>query len=986
MKNQIIFIFVLMALNTKYIMAQGVLFDKQYLHAVQSQDFIGQDASYVFDGIYNSNQTNITNSNALWLQINTKCIRKINTIKIYPVISTNYYVFISKSPFFHINIEALIRDPWVTYFNITGGDGGGPGSSTNIPVGNVLGQYILILSTNTYERISISEVDIYGDYVDCGPYYPPQYPPIIGPQVDPPYGICGPWNWPPNSPPVFPPDIIGPPFIGPDIIDVLDWWSSQEICGDGIDNDKNGLVDCEDYPCGVGTFNVVQTNPTCPICQNGRICVFANNNVNEVSIDNGASWTPFPNTGFYCFENLNAGMYQVRLRTQYGCEEEKDIVLASPNGLIENLDCVNGSFETGTFNGWQGGLLNMVYPSYNDFTLITNPPVSDRMQIVGANYVDPNVPFIQIPSFAARVGDLNSGNESEMLRYCFTVTNNNADFNFNYAVVIEDPMGHPSGYLEYRLLDNTTGVELISPQRTIVTDPLLTPVNGLWFALGWQCASYDLSSLIGHQICLDVIVSNCSATGHGAYAYIDGLCDSPSSPNVNIQANDKICQTQKIKASILGGGFNSYQWEISKINNSGGEYEKVTLPQTGGFQSSIDDLVKLYEESSNFTISCPQKIKLKFIGFADCGAPGKDEKIIDLVCGEDLNIDYCDPLYYCIGANQNQLQIKGINDCTNCTYRWSSPHGLSGMINTTFKFPTLDRSNNSQAFNKEYNVVVTTPEGCEYNDTFTAEQFQMTLSVNPIVLNYCDYVISGTVLLPSNIPNNSLSCTAINTLDGSKIVLDLTGTGLTRTFNKSISREFSSKYRIEVDIVNDYFCKEGNCLKFINLNLVPASPYFKSWKAAWPNVFCNNLNVLGIQCDDDENHFNLTFNTLQTNDCSTVSIPQFSSIYYYNLKIYDRWGNLVFEGTVSKLPTDTNGILGSESAVTWDGLVNGEEPESGVYTWVAKIKSCYSGNNNCYDCENNCNNCDRPDFQYCSEGVYDSDGFEIIAGDVTLLN
>lgn len=985
MKSKFIFIIAVILVNTYSMKAQGVLFDKQYLYAVQSDDYIVQDAGYVFDGIYNNTtQNGVTNSGALWMQINTKCIRKISTIKLYTT-STNYYVFLSKSPFYHRNIEALIRDPWVTYFNITGGDGGGPGFSRTIPVGNINTQYIMILSTNVVngstQHFHINEIDIYGNYADCGPHFPPQNPPIVGPPVKPPYGTCGPWFWPTNNPPpVLPPYIIGPPFTGPDIIGVWPWWSSQEICGDGIDNDDNGLTDCEDYPCGVGTFNVVQTNPTCPICQNGKICIYANNNVRQVSIDNGATWSAFPNSGFYCFDNLNDGKYVVKLRTIYGCEDGKVITLNSPNGLSEN--CANGSFESGTFNGWQGGLLASVYPSFGDFTLVSNPPISDRMQIVGASYVDPNVPFISIPSFAARLGDFTSGAESEMLRYCFIASPNNSDFTFDYAVVLQDPMGHPSGYLEYRLVDNTTGQELIPPTRTVVTDPLLTPISGPgnWFAFGWQCESYNLSSVLGNEICLEVIVSNCSQTGHGAYAYIDGLCDSPSPPVVNIQANNVTCQTQKIQASILGNGFNAFQWEISKINKSGVEFDKVILPRTGGFQSSIDDLVKMYEENSNFTLPCPQRIKLKFIGFADCSGPGTDEMIIELVCGEDLNIDYCNPLYYCIGSNQNQLQIQGVNNCNDCTYEWSSPQGLGGMINTTSKFPILDRSLNSIAFNKEYNVVVTTPEGCEYNDTFTAEDFELDITVAPIIISYCDYSISGTVLLSADIPNSSIMCTAINTIDGSKVNLNITGTGLIRNFSTIISRETLTKYKIEVDIINGYFCKVGTCVKYVNLDLVPVSPYFKSWKAAWPNIFCNNQDLLGIQCDDLNSRFNLTFNTLQSNNCSVMSNPQQSSIYYYNLKIYDRWGNLVFEGTVSKLPTDTNGILGNESAVTWDGLFDGEEPESGVYTWVAEIKSCYNGNNNCNDCGG------PVGFQYCSNGNYNNDGFEIIAGDVTLIN
>ncbi len=208
----------------------------------------------------------------------------------------------------------------------------------------------------------------------------------------------------------------------------------------------------------------------------------------------------------------------------------------------------------------------------------------------------------------------------------------------------------------------------------------------------------------------------------------------------------------------------------------------------------------------------------------------------------------------------------------------------------------------------------------------------------------------------------------------------LNGTGTSRVFQINISRDIDTQYELEIFIDDEYFCKKGNCFARLLLNKVNKSPFHTQWKASWPNVFCNNQDFLGVQCGDLNDRFNLTFNSIKNLNCNEVNNPQNSSVYYYNLKIYDRWGNLIFEGTVTKLPTDEFGVTGSEPAVTWNGLFNGKEPESGVYTWTAKVKSCYSGSNYCNNCGPSQN------FQYCGSGDYDNDGYEIFIGDVTLIN
>lgn len=896
------------------------------------------------------------------------------------MITSNSYVFISKAPFFHTNIEALISDPWVTYFNITGESGNN--SYTNLPINNIYGQYIMILSTNDFP-LFIDELDIYGNSVDFSPSGS-----IEGPPLPIPYGDGGPWIWP-NDPPVFPPYIVGPPFVwippyivGPNGTGVWPWWSSQEICNDGIDNDENGLTDCDDYPCGVGTFNVVKTDPSCPICNNGKICVYSGNQIKKVSVDNGTTWVNFPSSGFYCFDNLSDGTYNVKVQTQYGCEDGKQVVLQSPIGQSEI--CENGGFEEGTFNNWELGLSSKVYPTPSDFNnIVNNPAVSPRNMIISAPFVDPKAPFITIDngSYIARLGDEDMGSESELLRYCFVVNSDNINFRFRWAALIEQPDHIGSGYFEYRIFNSVTGQSILGPNRTISSDPLLTPVGDDWMALGWQCENVDLSSFIGQQVCAEFITSNCTLTGHGSYAYIDGLCDIPSAPAVQITSANKFCNNQKINLEATGTGYESYQWEISKLDNSGTEFDKVVLPKTGGFQAPpISDLEQLYVENSNFTISCPQTLQVTFRAFTDCTEPAVFKKIIKIDCAE-YNIEYCDPLYYCISANQNQMQIKGINDCDNCKYEWSSPQGISGMINTTSKFPTLDKSLNFLAFDKEYNVKVRTPEGCEYYDTFTMLNPEINISVNPIVIdNHCSYNINGFVSLNFEAPIGLLKAKATNVLTGETMLFPLIGTGLNRTFQINIITEIETQYEIEVFMDNGYFCKTGNCFDRLLLNKVKKSPFHTQWKAAWPNVFCNNTGFMGVQCDDLNDRFNLTFNSVKNLNCNEVNSPQNSSIYYYNLKIYDRWGNLMFEGTVFKLPTDDFGITGREPAVTWDGLFNGEEPVSGVFTWTAKVKSCYSSSNYC----NNCG--PTQNFQYCGSGDYDNDGYEIFSGDITLLN
>jgi len=84
-------------------------------------------------------------------------------------------------------------------------------------------------------------------------------------------------------------------------------------------------------------------------------------------------------------------------------------------------------------------------------------------------------------------------------------------------------------------------------------------------------------------------------------------------------------------------------------------------------------------------------------------------------------------------------------------------------------------------------------------------------------------------------------------------------------------------------------------------------------KLITPNAFTPN--------DDGVNDF---FRLTVSNNCETSS---------YSLKIYDRWGRLVFEA--------------ADPSSEWDGTYDGQQLKEGVYLWQASVRwsNEFSGEN-----------------------------------------
>ena len=91
--------------------------------------------------------------------------------------------------------------------------------------------------------------------------------------------------------------------------------NTMEICGDGQDNDGDGLIDCADSDCSPVIADVIPTNLTCGSNNNGKIIITATGvGTITYSITNEPNYQS-SNT----FSNLGQGLYTIRVKNGIGC-------------------------------------------------------------------------------------------------------------------------------------------------------------------------------------------------------------------------------------------------------------------------------------------------------------------------------------------------------------------------------------------------------------------------------------------------------------------------------------------------------------------------------------------------------------------------------------------------------------------------------------------------------------------------------------------
>lgn len=289
-----------------------------------------------------------------------------------------------------------------------------------------------------------------------------------------------------------------------------------------------------------------------------------------------------------------------------------------------NANCPDMGFETGNFSGWQGdtwtlsgidwtvppvwspGIVTMgnnnpaqpvspgfTTPTQNRHTVLSvpptvnNPPYNcvgwDSIAIDPSNHLS-GIPFVPPYSngVTCRLGNANTGEETERLRYNLAVSSSNSQITLSYAVVLQNP-GHLANnqpFFQINLYDQSGNAisgcgnyqidatlaktdptfvkaalwnDFNNPTPNVWTDPGSTYYYDSLYYKPWTQVGVDLTAYIGTTITIEFRTGDCAQGGHFGYAYVDASC-SPSQIQVNM------CPGFPNQEAVAPLGYSSYQW------------------------------------------------------------------------------------------------------------------------------------------------------------------------------------------------------------------------------------------------------------------------------------------------------------------------------------------------------------------------------------------------------------------------------------------
>ncbi|MCG9912190.1 MAG: gliding motility-associated C-terminal domain-containing protein [Flavobacteriales bacterium] len=628
--------------------------------------------------------------------------------------------------------------------------------------------------------------------------------------------------------------------------------------------------------------------------------------------------------------------------------------------------CVDGGLEqndTTSWNTWFGAF-NTTPENMTQGISVQPPPNFNSVQIVNSGF-DPNVSILNRVlngNNALRIGNLGANDpinvNSSMASYTFTVDASNENFRFWYAMVAnssphasDDELNRMTWYM--KLGPGTTAnaaipvntsdpswnlYQLTAFQRVIpqdpTTDPWFTQFNNspIWYR-SWTCQNYDLSAWRGQQITIYFRTYDCLPGGDLLYMYVDGLC-SPQSLNVSFDLPTTACRTPEtplILDATATQNADSYTLSIVEDLPPGTPFQTIfSTLYTGTFFTQppgIVDIRELYRTQTGITrFQCGKRYKVRLTATNSCGENGSVEKIIRITCppvnaGSDKVV--------CCGQNVTIGLNLGGYIWPYPSFSWSPvPAGVEGNTAQMTFTPTQSGI---------YTLTTTDNNGCTNSDRVNVKlirDFEVNVSENcPQGSNLDERIRSceGYYTLTANV--NELTCPKVNgETTGQQPIYDdysfewhyngFTHYGRTIQTPPYVNGQDSIKLIVSNSCFSKTINYRFNCPKFVGLFPVLTFP-----SAFSPLNATNPQNLIFYI----KHYFNG-----QTNGNWWDGAPNAYNAYGFHLRVYDRWGGLVY----NKKVLDYSGL--EQSEISWNGKYNGTGNvlPQGVYNFTLDLFNC----------------------------------------------
>lgn len=254
-------------------------------------------------------------------------------------------------------------------------------------------------------------------------------------------------------------------------------------------------------------------------------------------------------------------------------------------------DCANLGVETGTFQGWTGVFGAWAADVIGDSIVVASEghgldPLRHRIRHVSEGNVpevtEDAIPFVPPGSeYAIQLGNSVNGAQYERLVTSFLVDSANTLFQYQFAVIFEDPDHDPIEQPKFELrVSDQQGNTLPCGfyQVTAAGNISGFQSQGNIRYRNWTTAGVDLRDYVGQVVTLQISTYDCSQGGHWGMALFDASCFASTITPVNFcPAVDTVITLEAPQ------GFQNYQW------SNGASGRVITVQNvTAGDQLSVE--------------------------------------------------------------------------------------------------------------------------------------------------------------------------------------------------------------------------------------------------------------------------------------------------------------------------------------------------------------------------------------------------------------
>lgn len=606
------------------------------------------------------------------------------------------------------------------------------------------------------------------------------------------------------------------------------------------------------------------------------------------------------------------------------------IILITLLSVPAYSQCSNGDLELGNFSNWNlftgfnpggtGGtsLATFVDPTDPGFLAgqhtVMSPGTDPQLAMYGFS-----LPTVFEGNFSMRLNSTNILNVEVGLASIASFTfNPSGKFSFAYSLVMEDP-GHPAGqnpFFRYWLsrtndLMHSTDPGNLIMTRTIEADasnPFFRNAGGGLVYKGWQteCIKETENLTRNDVVTIFFLVSNCQPGAHYAYAYIDALC-KPNDPVPGLTGPANVCRlSDMIFDGSTSTNYHDHFWSIQKLSSSNPADSIFGTEMHWQYDNSVAGLF-------NFSSVVPAPyfsdgFYLVTLKVRNCDR-WISRSIVVKKSGHPLRTNN---LFYCCSATPGTvtLNAEGIVPLpsTGGTFIWYNRSGAvigTGTTSTSIIGSDIHVYNSltlpAPTTSEVYRVKFTGDDGCETVQAVYVLYVQDPLVTSFSLSTHCSggpgSTPCGTLDLTAN--TSSTLCPGPLYTHSDQFIAAASSASATFLWNTGETTQ-----TISVVPGNTYTVTVSNmCGSVTTSYSVPsAHPYMGALPTASDLTFTSGM-IWGTG----------TFRIYGTG--AFASWPAYNA-HHYTLRIYDRWGALVYEGDKRTCSGWANGDI------SWNGIGN----------------------------------------------------------------